>query len=92
MGVVSVCFGGFFGCLGVFYRVHVAHLLVQLEPATMLLVLLRFLQQSWHTMTQPRVLWVAPRVLVSGPPIPHSAHVPMVGVLGVEGIKVSPGG
>jgi len=44
----------------------------------MLLVLLRFFQQSWHTMIQPRVLWVAPRVLVSGPPVPHSVHVPML--------------
>ena len=70
---------------------HVAHLVVQDEPATMLLVSDRFLQQFWQTMIQPRVLWVAPRVLVVGPPFPHSAHVPMVGVWGVGGIKVSPG-
>jgi len=57
----------------------------------MLLVLLRFFQQSWHTMIQPRVLWVAPRVLVSGPPVPHSVHVPMVGVWWWRVIKVSPG-
>ena len=63
------------------------HLLVQEEPATMLLVLLRFLQQSWHTMIQPRVLWVAPRVLT--PSVSHSAHVPMVWVWGWMVIKVS---
>jgi len=73
----------FWGC----YRWHVAHLLVQEEPATMLLVLLRFLQQSWHTMIQPRVLWVAPRVLT--PSVSHSAHVPMVWVWGWMVIKVS---
>jgi hypothetical protein len=79
-----VCGGGFGGDLPVFggvflgcYRAHAAHLPVHEEPATMLLVLERFFQQSWHTMIQPRVLWLAPRVLVSGPPLPHSAHVPM---------------
>lgn len=56
----------------------------------MLLVLLRFFQQSWHTMIQPRVLWVAPRVLVSGPPFPHSAHVPMFGLWCGMVDKVSP--
>ena len=70
---------------------HVAHLLVQLEPATMLLVLVRFFQQFWQTMIQPRVLWVAPRVLMLVPVVPHSAHVPMVWCMGVDGIKVSPG-
>ena len=44
----------------------------------MLLVLERFLQQSWHTMIQPSSLWLAPRVLMSSPPFPHSAHVPML--------------
>ena len=68
-------FGGvFLGC----YRAHAAHLPVHEVPATMLLVVERFFQQSWHTMIQPRVLWVAPRVLVVGPPLPHSVHVPMV--------------
>ncbi len=43
----------------------------------MLLVLERFLQQSWHTMIQPNSLWLAPRVLTASPPFPHSTHVPM---------------
>jgi hypothetical protein len=29
-------------------------------------------------MIQPRVLWVAPRVLTPSPLVPHSAHVPML--------------
>ena len=83
-GVFGVCFG-VWGC---FYRWHVAHLLMQEEPATMLLVLDRFLQQFWQTMIQPRVLWVAPRVLVPGPPVPHSWQVPMVWVWGWRVNKV----
>ena len=83
-GVFGVCFG-VWGC---FYRWHVAHLLVHEEPATMLLVLDRFLQQFWQTMIQPRVLWVAPRVLVPGPPVPHSWQVPMVRVWGWRVNKV----
>ena len=70
-------FGGVWRVFGGCYRAHAAHLPAHEEPATMLLVFERFLQQSWHTMIQPRVLWLAPRVLVPGPPLPHSAHVPM---------------
>ena len=40
----------------------------------------RVLQQSWHTIIQPSVLWVAPRVVVSVPVLAQRAHVPM-GVL-----------
>ncbi len=85
-GLLSGFGGVFLGC----YRAHAAHLPVHEVPATMLLVLERFFQQFWHTMIQPRVLWVAPRVLVSGPPLPHSVHVPMFGLWGGMVIKVSP--
>jgi len=80
LGVASVvwsCSGG--------YLAHPAHLPVQELPATMLLVLERFFQQSWHTMIQPRVLWLAPRVLIPSPPFPQMVHVPMVGDIGVGG-------
>ena len=49
----------------------------------MLLVFERFFQQSWHTMIQPSSLWLAPRVLMSSPPVPHSAHIPMLFGYGV---------
>jgi hypothetical protein len=62
----------------------------------MLLVLERFFQQSWHTIIQPSSLWLAPRVLMSVPALPQSAHVPMLVVSGWVTvwmvIKVSPGG
>ncbi len=87
---VWCCLAGFYGLAGC-YRAHAVHLPVHEEPATMLLASERFLQQSWHTMIQPRVLWLAPRVLVPGPPFPHSAHVPMVWVLWWMVNKASPG-
>jgi len=73
LGVFPV-FGGVLWC----YRAHVLHLPVQVEPATMLLVFERFLQQSWHIIIQPSSLWLAPRVLMSVPVLPHSVHVPML--------------
>ena len=50
----------------------------------MLLLLERFLQQSWHTIIHPSSLWFAPRVLTPSPPFPHIEHVPMVVSPGVD--------
>jgi hypothetical protein len=77
LGPLSFVGGTVWGVVWILcHRAQALHLPVHEEPATMLLSLERFFQQSWHTIIQPSSLWLAPRVLTPSPPLPQIVHTP----------------